>query len=668
MGFRLVRGRTRSASQKPDGAARRVVLASLAAAFAISAGVAVLILQGGSPADLGKMGSINKLERAYLAWQDQHLVNGGDGNVLLGLGWSKAYSPEFTEARGVARLDLFTGLVDIHIEGRGEQDLSDVWIVENVPGEGRSDRPEQGDRAIFVGTLSPEQDGVLQLQAHVGSALAEMVPDAVVVSPAGKGLEEGLLFGSPILFQRLHTLARLGRLDSERSDSSLLTQAHASALVPSFDPLIEQGAELFFNETFNGNGRTCGTCHPAEHNFTIDPEFIATLPDNDPLFVAEFVPALANNFEKPALMRKLGLILENTNGFGDLANSFTMRSVPHTLALPTSLAPAPFIDGSTIPPVQRTGWSGDGSPGDGSLRSFAQGAITQHFPLTTARVPNSDFRLATSAELDAMEAFQLFLGRDADVDLSTLSLKNEVAARGLVIFNTGDTQNGTVAAGKCSACHFNAGANVGAGVNANFNTGVEDIADQPGDLIDPANNPPDDGFGNPGNGSFNTPPLVEAADTGPFFHNNAVETLEQAVAFYNSAAFNNSPSGQFLSGIDSGGIGIRLEATQVVAVSAFLRVLNALENIRSADETSNFVKGVSDFQTSFSLLRQAIAEVDDGIEVLDCGGLHPVAQRLLLTAKIKLELAAVSPFTFLRNPLIDSALNDMSAARGDMVN
>ena len=25
--------------------------------------------------------------------------------------------------------------------------------------------------------------------------------------------------------------------------------------------LIAKGRDLFFNETFNGNGRTCGTCH-----------------------------------------------------------------------------------------------------------------------------------------------------------------------------------------------------------------------------------------------------------------------------------------------------------------------------------------------------------------------------------------------------------------------
>src|SRR5262245_19714215 len=77
------------------------------------------------------------------------------------------------------------------------------------------------------------------------------------------------------------------------------------------EQLVERGREIFFNETFGGNGRTCGTCHPAENNFTLSPSFIATLPPNDPLFVAEFVPALRKNFENPELMRKFGLILEN---------------------------------------------------------------------------------------------------------------------------------------------------------------------------------------------------------------------------------------------------------------------------------------------------------------------------------------------------------------------
>ena len=181
--------------------------------------------------------------------------------------------------------------------------------------------------------------------------------------------------------------------------------------------------------------------------------------------------------------------------------------------------------------------------------------------------------------------------------------------------------------GKCNACHLNAGANAnpvifGAGAgNLNFDTGVENLPDQPARLTD-QRVPPDDGFGFPGDGQFNTPPLVEAADTGPFFHNNSVETIEAAVAFYNGDAFTNSPAGQLL--INATGSAINLDATQVVAVAAFLRVINALENIRSSIdllERSINAKGRS-IQHSDSLLDQAYHETDDALQVLRGGGLH----------------------------------------------
>ena len=244
--------------------------------------------------------------------------------------------------------------------------------------------------------------------------------------------------------------------------------------------LVEIGEQIFLNETFAGNGRTCGTCHRPTDNFGLTPSFIATLGDDDPLFVAETNPDLANNFENPVLMREFGLILENQDGFGDLANNFNMRGVPHTLAMRTS------IDSAAGP---RTGWSGDGAPGDGSLRSFATGAVIQHFTKTTNRIPGVDFRLPTDDELDALEAFQLSLGRQAEISLP-LPLKGIVAARGQEIFldNT---------LGKCNACHFNAGANGNPAIfgpnagNLNFNTGVENLPDQPARLSgEPV--PPDD--------------------------------------------------------------------------------------------------------------------------------------------------------------------------------
>ncbi|WP_143309385.1 hypothetical protein [Candidatus Entotheonella palauensis] len=409
---------------------------------------------------------------------------------------------------------------------------------------------------------------------------------------------------------------------------------------------------LFFNETFNGNGRTCGTCHPFTGNFTLNAEDIAALPNDDPLFVAEFNPNLSSNFENPTLMRQFGLIVENLDGFGDLANVFTMRGIPHTLGLRLS------IDSRDGP---RTGWSGDGAPGDGTLRSFAIGAVIQHFPLSTNRQAGVDFRLPTEDELDAMEAFQLSLGRQEELALP-LPLKGVVALRGQEIFNDG-------ALGKCSACHFNAGANAnpailgpGAG-NLNFNTGVADLPDQPADLTGELV-PPDDGLGSPGDGTFNTPTLVEAADTSPFFHDNSVETIEGAVAFYNSDAFNNSPSGQVL--VRATGSGIDLEVTQVIAVAAFLRVINALENIRQSLELldqSTWIEASKDMRRD--LLTQAVHETDDAIMVLTGGGLHPAAVTHLRAA-LKLTQEVLHKHSK-RGALIQQAKAEHEQARGKLI-
>ncbi len=386
------------------------------------------------------------------------------------------------------------------------------------------------------------------------------------------------------------------------------------------DELVKRGEALFFEETFDGNGRTCGTCHPRENNFTLDPAFLATLPDDDPLFVAETHPDLAKNFENPRLMRQFGLIQENLDGFGDLENVFVMRGIPHTLALPTSVA-------SGAGP--RTGWSGDGAPGDGSLRSFATGAVIQHFTKTTNRVAGVDFRLPTDQELDALEAFQLSLGRREDLSLP-IALEGDVAARGQEIFLDRTS-------GKCSLCHFNAGASGDPAVfgpqagNLSFDTGVEALPDQPADLTGELV-PPDDGFGTPGNGQFNTPPLVEAADTPPFFHNNAVATIEGAVAFYNGDAFNNSPAGQVLAGAT--GSGINLDATQVEAVAAFLRVLNALENVRQSIE---LLETSGKARLSELVLSQASHEIDDASRVLAERALHLDAVSALREARASVE-------------------------------
>ena len=105
--------------------------------------------------------------------------------------------------------------------------------------------------------------------------------------------------------------------------------------------LVAKGEDIFFNETFGGNGRTCVTCHRPEDNWRITPAFIATLPDDDPLFAHEFMPELGENFEKADLMREWGLILMNPDGFGDLENDFVMRTVNSLRSVRTSIEGMP---------------------------------------------------------------------------------------------------------------------------------------------------------------------------------------------------------------------------------------------------------------------------------------------------------------------------------------
>ena len=415
--------------------------------------------------------------------------------------------------------------------------------------------------------------------------------------------------------------------------------------------LIAKGSDLFFNETFGGNGRTCGTCHPAENNFTIDPAFIATLPKDNPLFVAEFNPALKENFENPALMREFGLILENLDGFADLKNTFVMRGVPHVLGLRNSV---------NSPGGPRTGWSGDGAPGDGSLRAFATGAVIQHFTKTLNRVPGVDFRLPTEEELDALEAFQLSLGRQQDLVLP-LRLKGTVPKRGQEIFLDNKL-------GKCNLCHVNAGAtaNLGGGSlgNANFNTGVEDLPDQPARLTT-QKVPRDDGFRTPGDGTFNVPPLVEAADSGPFFHNNAIETIEGAVAFYDGEAFNKSPAGLALAKLDPEGKGIELDGTQIVAIAAFLRVINVLENIRQSIMLLETSLAVSSSAERARLLTRAVRETDDSTRVLTGGGLHAEAVAHLHEARRLADRALRSHFFGRKHT--EEAIQEQKKARAFLV-
>jgi hypothetical protein len=434
------------------------------------------------------------------------------------------------------------------------------------------------------------------------------------------------------------------------------------------------GADLFFREPFGGNGRACGTCHAAQFNFTIGPAFIASLESDDPLFIAENDSALAE-LEKPALMRDFGLILENVDGAEDPTDKFVMRSVPHCFSLAKSIVPAPIVmndlaaDGTTQPPNQRVGWSGDGAPGLGGLKEFQVGAIFQHYTKSLNRVEGVDFSTASNEQLSRIEDFLLSVGRTADITLSSISLSDSGAEAGRVTFM----------GSRCNGCHSNAGANTGANVNRNFNTGIETA--RIGDL-DSLGIPSDGGFGGGapgdpfnfdadgdsindafGNGGFNTPSLIEAVDTAPFFHTNAFETIEEAIAFYTTTAFTDSPSGS---------PAIPFNATDIANVGKFLRVLNAAFNCQIAiyrlqsgieviDEYSNRFRGMQ-----FGLIDTARAEVRDALTALSAVGINAAARSALETAEEELDEAMSASAPNMRKASAEAALAAVELANDSL--
>ncbi len=417
--------------------------------------------------------------------------------------------------------------------------------------------------------------------------------------------------------------------------------------------LVKLGRFLFNNETFNGNGRTCGTCHPAENNFTIDPQFIATLPPNNPLFVAETNPVLAD-LEDPVLLRTLGLICENVDGFDQPCR---FRGVPHTLALRTSTTPplanppgaGNVLVPGTDPPVEladSTGWSGDGAPigngANGELRLFAVGAVTQHFTKTLNRVPGVDFRVPSNLELDAIVAFLLATGRQEDTALKDtdspigLVFKNPVVEYGKQVFQDQDINTGA----RCSLCHDNAGANrppnnANAGRNTLADTRVELTVNAPAFLLQANEIFVDGGFGKPpaispdipprtptpapgfGNGQFKASPLIEAAITPPLFHNNMAPTLEAAIAFFGSPEF-NQPNRI-----------INLNSDKVAGISAFLRAIGSMELADRAIRNNLDAIAASVFTDDIAFIKVSAKNTSDALKLLQEGTslLYPEVQK-----------------------------------------
>ncbi|HEU0010882.1 MAG TPA: LamG-like jellyroll fold domain-containing protein [Verrucomicrobiae bacterium] len=360
-------------------------------------------------------------------------------------------------------------------------------------------------------------------------------------------------------------------------------------------PLRDQGRTIFSRETFRGNGRTCATCHIANgrDQFGLTAMTILGLPEEDPLFVFEqnvnvmklvlrsqpsdlrgpvtgtlgsgrvlvgsgdsyqiiggtnlaglvsdtngnlgilqtvtpgslSGPTSGNGSPRgledhPLLEHGRGLILENIDGF---KRREVFRASPHLLNIALT---APY------------GLSGEFS----NLDDFSVGAVIQHFPRTLGRVSGMDFRHPTRAELAAMTEFMnsIYQPSDGYYDLDRFAT-TEAQKRGRTLFFNNE--------GKCSKCHSGPTLNLSDGslfgsisnANMNFNTGVANLLRNLADGLptEPAGLMPGQSTRN-----FNTPSLMGVRLTAPFFHDSSVPNLKEAVEFYDTEEFLQSPAGQ----------------------------------------------------------------------------------------------------------------------------
>jgi cytochrome c peroxidase len=348
----------------------------------------------------------------------------------------------------------------------------------------------------------------------------------------------------------------------------------ARAIDPDLANLVNLGFSIFNTETFNGNGRTCSTCHLPQSDFTISPADIPTLSAHQQALV--FGNNIGGGLENPTLVQKLSLfnindgvgsdpqeVGQSNNPVGPFRASMTIAGLalttsnflpdfcannappeliengtdlvkvacsPRPPPFPASATPFPLTNvflndnpptfGKASPGVDEgtrnieLGWAGDGAITDRdifgptttssnqdckdavdeangditdltkSLRAFSLAAVKTHLTQTLNRVPGVDFRCPTPAELDALAAFQEYLGRrfelalkqgvptDADDGSDTLNnfasgtqtdpsqpvitFNDTVAEKGKAIFLDGNAE--------CNLCHFNAGANDATGL------------------------------------------------------------------------------------------------------------------------------------------------------------------------------------------------------------
>ena len=656
----------------------------------------------------------------YLNYRAQQLNSGTPDVMRVRLGYVKGLSTSFTKMVGEAAINLQSGAFNVSLNGLTPLQTYTVWLLDQTDIDAVPPLPDTVVGLVTFLATGPSRllTGLLPLNLPLGFTIDRVA--VVARHPAGyrtTGVRVGERLPEDIL-QTFESREREHRCDPVPGDDAgagtrgsrtgprrpdryaasldgrhyrVLAGLWASRIAPprssrrrasaessggsvKLDKLISKGAKLFFEETFDGNGRTCGTCHPASNNFTIDPAFIATLPNNDPLFVAEFNQALCG-LERPALMRSDGLILENVDGLESPTTKFVMRGVPHTLGLQVSLE----RDTALVPaaPAEMTGWSGDGAPGTGSLREFAIGAVTQHFTKSLNRFVGQGLHAAQREPAGCHGSVSTVArsgGRLQPGEYHVHGRERQHRQRALyqrrrprrtspepaisVIPTPAPTSSAPLSAPPGPEPQLQ---HQYRGQGSSFAQRHPDVRTRTFRSMAASGRHHRvrmrDGIF--GNRTFNTASVVEAADTAPFFHNNVELTLKDAVAFYSGAEFLALPPAAAK---------FNFTDAQNGQIADFLRGVNTLQNIDVARrELQEILDNQNNPRTEQDKrLQTAFEETQDAIDVLtapDADGIFASAVPHLNTAQQRISQAQLNTDPAQRRALVQQAIDSLVAAR-----
>jgi cytochrome c peroxidase len=292
------------------------------------------------------------------------------------------------------------------------------------------------------------------------------------------------------------------------------------------------GQRVFFQETFGGNGRTCGTCHQPENEFALSPEAVRAIHErepNDPLFRSidsddgdgrDYTSLLEH-----ALIRVEIPLASNVR----LVDHPAQRSIVVRRAVPS------IVNVALTAPYQQDGRSS-------TLADQALAAVRTHFEPSRPPTPR-ELAALTRFESEIFEPQRLKEGPGIPRSVPpvpgfSIPLSSPAAIQGRDVF----VRN-------CQRCHGGETGSIAGSQGRPFSDVSVSQANRlglpllrlefrsPDGTVTIVNTPDPGRAAITGNladlNTFDIPPLRGIKHTAPYFHDNSAATLRDVIDHYN---------------------------------------------------------------------------------------------------------------------------------------